>query len=378
MVDGTEHTYSVCVIPNKTATIGTGEQIDFSCTIITRETITCEIVLLTNCSPDGNIRYRWIPFDQVDISFEAINRPFFIGTSLDIMDVNTGVKQLEATVKNIGTPASTGTVPISWDDLWYELQLETGSGTLVESVLGLDLNGNGNILDSFSVTWYPNGDRQYDALINNGTHDIHAYSFMEGGLYSSLNRSYYIDGNPKLFQLGSEWHSLYIADNNYAIFGLGAVIQNHPSPNVELVIENEGAFPAIHASDFKINGAPTELNLTWLGPLQLASSAELWSDMAYIDPNTDFVIDQDEEMTFSCTFAAHEAKTSDVYFILNWSPDGNIRYLYVPFLEEVTFNLPEVSVVDSAILPRALGVYQLTATIQNTGAPAITGTMALD
>ncbi|MFX0206060.1 MAG: hypothetical protein ACFFDT_08730 [Candidatus Hodarchaeota archaeon] len=374
--DGTEHTYSICVVPNQASTIGTDDVIEFSCTIIARETKTCEVALLTNWSPDGNIRYRWVPFDQVDVSFEAINRPFFIGTFIDVMDVNTGVKQLEAKIKNIGVPATTGDVPISWEKHMYELPLAAGTGTLAEADASFDLNGDGDTLDSFDVTLYPNDGRLNDALINNGTHDIHAYSFIEEWLYDSTNRSYYIDGKPKLFQLGGETHSLYFANDNVALFGFDAVILKHPSPHFEVVIEHIGAFSGIRATDFKINGLHSDLNLTRSIPFT-TTSTELWSDMVYITPNNDFEIDQDEEVTISCTFTAHEAKICDIYLIMNWSPDDNIRYLYNPYLEEVTFNLPDFILDDSTLASSEPGVYQLTVTIKNIGAPATAGTVPI-
>ncbi|MFX0207658.1 MAG: hypothetical protein ACFFDT_16845, partial [Candidatus Hodarchaeota archaeon] len=162
--DGIERNYSLCVVPTQAA-IGTDEQIEFSCSIIARETKTCEVALLTNWSPDGIIRYRWVPFYQGDVSFEAINRPYFIGTSSDVMDVwdngiiNLGVKEFDATVKNIGAQATAGDVPISWEKIIYDLTLDDGVGILVENDVGQDLNGDGDTLDSFGVTWFHNDTR---------------------------------------------------------------------------------------------------------------------------------------------------------------------------------------------------------------------------
>ncbi|MFX1285867.1 MAG: hypothetical protein ACFFB5_19655 [Promethearchaeota archaeon] len=376
-VDGTESAYTICVVPNQAAAIGTDEAIEFSCTIIARETKSCEVALLANWSPDRNIRYRWVPFDQIDVSFEAINRPFFIDTSIDVIDVNTGVKQLEATIKNIGAPATTGDIPIAWERHIYEVALDAGTGTLLEAEASFDLNGDGDLLDSFDITLYPNDGCQYDALINNGTHDIHAYSTLEEWLYRSSNRSYYIDGKPKLFQLGSRTHSLYYTENDVALLGLDAVILKHPSPHFEVIIEHEGAFSSIRATDFEINDLPVKSNLTRAIQYKSPYSAELMSDMAYIVPNNEFEVNQDEEVTFSCTFTAHEAKICDIYLVMNWSPDSNIRYLYVPFLEEVTFNLPNFILDDSTLASSAPGEYQLTVAVKNNGAPATAGTVPI-
>ena len=57
------------------------------------------------------------------------------------------------------------------------------------------------------------------------------------------------------------------------------------------------------------------------------------------NPNQAFKIDSGEEVTFSCTFKAQESITCRVFLLMNWSPDGNLRYRpWVMFWEdEVTF-----------------------------------------
>lgn len=377
--DGFPNVFTAFIISNQAA-IGTDEQIEFSCTIISRETKTCPVYLLTNWSPNGINRYRWIPFNQADVSFEAINRPYFIGTDFDIIDVDTGIKQFGARVKNIGAPATAGDVPISWENIIYDLTLDDGTGTLIESDVGQDLNGDGDTLDSFDVTWFHNDTRNWDAVINDGVQDIHAYSLWEGPIGDRrVNRTYYINDESKVFTLGSETHTLLVADNDLAAFGLGnAQILHHPNTNFELVFEHEGAFSSLRATDFEINNQPVKLNHTW-NQLWYPYWEEIpWNDKVYIVPNNDLVIDQDEEVTFSCTLIAHGVITTDVYLILNWSPDGNIRYYSIPFIEEVTFNLPDLSHVSSSLSSTELGIYEFTATIRNDGAPATVGTMTLD
>ncbi|UCG01908.1 MAG: hypothetical protein JSW11_20190 [Candidatus Heimdallarchaeota archaeon] len=377
---GIERPYTAYVVPNQATEFGTDEQMEFSCTIVARETTTCEVALLTNWSPDGNIRYRWVPFDQVDVSFEAINRPYFIGTYLDILDVDTGVKEFKATVKNIGTQATAGDVPISWEKIIYDLPLDDGTGTLVENDVGQDLNGDGDTLDFFDVTWFHNDTRNWDAVVNDGVQDIHAYSFWEGPPEDRRElRTYYINEDPKLFKLGSETHSLLSADNDFAVFGLcDADILHHPNTNFELVFEHEGSFSSLRAIDFEINDEPVRINHTW-DQLWYPYWEEIpWNDKVYIVPNSDLIIDQDEEVTFSCTFIAHEAVTSDFYLLLNWSPDGNTRYHWIPIIEEVTFTLPDFSHVSSSLASTEPGVYQFTTTVRNDGAPATAGTMTMD
>ncbi|MFX1517926.1 MAG: hypothetical protein ACFFC6_16615 [Promethearchaeota archaeon] len=320
--DGTDHTYSICVVPNQAA-IETNEQIEFSCTIIAHETTACEVALLANWSPDGVIRYRWVPFYQADASFEAINRPYFITIESDLITVNAYTKQITSTVKNIGAPATTGNVPISWEDIMYDLPLDDGEGTLDESVVDSDLNGDGDKDDTFDVRWDPSADRPWDAMVDG----IHVYALRELP-FESVNRTYYLDGNSKLFKLGSETHTLYAASNDLASFGIGnAFIETHPCPNFAVIV-----LANVSASNFKINGMVVEADHMYSG-IQVWADGSIQNITGYYVPKQASKINTGEEVTFSGIFSSYETTTCDVYLMLNWSPDGNIRYFVNPLIE---------------------------------------------
>jgi hypothetical protein len=321
---------SIYVVP--TATINPGEETIFSCTLIAHEATTFDVVVILNWSPDGITRYHWVPVWD-SISLEAINRPHFVSVDSSFTQVIPGSKQFMVTVKNIGAPATTGTVPIAWEKATYDVELTDGVGILIESAVGFDLNGDDDIMDSFEVTWFHNDTRNWDAIVNDGVQDLHTYSLWEGPPENRReNRSYYLDGKPKLFQLGTETHFLVFADETVACFGLGeGIILQHPSPNFELVFEHRGTFSSIVASNMELNGSAIEINYTrevlWYPYWEDVT----WVDKFYIVPNQAIEINTGEIMTFSCTLTSDEDITSHLFLLVNWSPDENIRYHYIPF-----------------------------------------------
>lgn len=257
-----------------------------------------------------------------DVNFDLID--YFLENSSKQGNYNFNV-----TVQNTGDAATAGVVPISWENIMYSISLSDGTGTLEESAVDLDLNGDGDKTDDFGVTWFHNDTRQWDAVINDGLNDIYAYSLNEGSAENPISpRTYFINGKPKTFELGTETHTLYGANNDEAMFGLGdAKIVNHPSPNYEFLIDSK-----ISAADFKINGKTPEVNHTFTGFDWTAETKIEFT--AYIISELPFEIGAGEEVTFSCTFVAHENVTSVVYFIINWSYDGNTRRVWVPVFEE--------------------------------------------
>lgn len=286
-------------------------------------------------------------------NFDSIfSLPEFILLDSSLSSSKPGVYQFIATIQNIGGSATVGIVPISWEKIIYDITLDNGIGTLVESNVDLDLNGDGDTLDTFDVSWFHNDTRNWDAIINDGVQDIHAYSLWEGPPENrKMLRTYYINGEPKLIKLGSETHTLIFADKDSACFGLGdAAIRCHPSPNFELIFEHEGSYSKISATDFEINELSVEVNQTHEGVYHPYFSEDPWIDKVYMVPNYASEITLGEKVTFSCTFIAHESIISDIFLIMNWSPDGNIRYIYQPFGEGVSLescedNDPDVTII---------------------------------
>ncbi|MFW9856297.1 MAG: hypothetical protein ACFFFG_14690 [Candidatus Thorarchaeota archaeon] len=303
----------------------------------------------------------------------VVNQPDFTYVSSSLTNVEQGVYEFSVTVENIGDDATTSTVPISWEKMMYTLPMVSGSGTLDESAvdLDMDLNGDGDKVDTFSVTWFQNATRSSDATINNGTHDIHVYSLNEGTFGLGVNRTYYIKGRPKLFHLGSETHTLYTAGDTSAIFGLGdAKILQHPSPNFELAL-----YDKMEVTDLSINGNPVRVQHTWTG---IDSGRNL---STFIVPSVASGIAAGEQSTFSCKLYPGKTKSSEILLIMNWSPDGqSTRHIWVPYDQYdpvEAINRPYFLPIDSAITSVSTGVYQLEATTKNVGAPATTGTVPI-
>lgn len=301
----------------------------------------------------------------------VVSQPDFTHVSSSLTKVEQGVYEFSITVENIGDAATTSTVPISWEKMMYTLPMVSGSGTLDENAadLDMDLNGDGDKVDTFAVTWFQNATRNWDATINNGTHDIHVYGFTEGAFALPLNRTYHINGKPKLFRLGSEIHSLYYARDDAALFGFGdAKILLHPSPNFELAV-----YDNMEVADIKINGNPVDINHSWTG----LDTDRVQS--VYVVPNTASGIAAGEQSIFSCKLYPSQMKSSEILFIVNWSPDGHsTRRIWVPYDQYdpvEAINRPYFLPIDSAITSVGTGIYHLETTTKNVGAPATTGTV---
>ena len=271
---------------------------------------------------------------EAGTNFDAIfsfTSPDFILIDSSLSPSAPGVYQFAATIKNIGGSATTSNVPISWEKYVYGLPLVNGIGTLDESVADYDINGDGVKDDTFTVEWN-NTLRPWDAEIDGD----YVYAFSDHSENRGFNRTYSINGETKLFHLGSKMHSLYWANNIEAYFGFDAVILNHPSPNFELVV-----YSNVSVIDFQINSEFVELNHT-------TTNVEVWTDgiprvfTANVVP-TQAAIGTNEQIEFSCIIIARETKTCQVALLTNWSPDGNIRYRWIPFDQgDVSFEAPPI------------------------------------
>ncbi len=100
---------------------------------------------------------------------ESATEPDFTLIDTNITDVQpgSGVLHFSATVQNNGSaPATTGTVPISWEEVRLGIPLSGGIGTLNETTTNLDLNGDGDKNDAYSVSWVHNETRPWDANVD--------------------------------------------------------------------------------------------------------------------------------------------------------------------------------------------------------------------
>lgn len=234
----------------------------------------------------------------------------------------------------------------------------------------LDLNGDGDIQDSFEVTWFHNETRLWDAIIDGE----HGYAIFEGPP-DDMRRleTYYLEnGQPKLFQLGNKTHTLQRENKDYGLFGLECQgIVTHPSPNFELYYTTT----SLSAVDFKINEIPVIEDYVWSGRELYPPSGEMQSRV-YLVPDYSFQIDTGETITISCTLITHDAVTCDIALLMNWSPDGNTRKRWVPIYHQAfeTIIGPDFLLEDSSVTSIEPNIKQLSVTIKNHGHLATSGT----
>jgi hypothetical protein len=306
------------------------------------------------------------------------DEPDFALNDFNLTPVQQGVTEFTVKVQNNGTGiATSGVVPIAWEKFHYELPLTNGIGTLAESVVDLDLSGDGDKTDAFTITWFHNDTRQWDATIDDGVKEIHAYSLWEGPVEKPWsNQTHLINGQSKLFQLGTETHSLYFANNTVVILGLiDARIENHPSPCFVLELDS-----SITAIDFTIkvnDDDPRPVNVNYTSTREGLIGGNQRNSTLYIIADQAMVIDTEMEVEFSVTLIARENKTAFTGFALNWSPDNeNRKYSWVLVeaevpVEEVIY--PYFSVVNPSVTIGDNNVQHLTATIKNYGGIATKG-----
>jgi hypothetical protein len=282
---------------------------------------------------------------------EPINLPDLGFNGESFNTTKQGVYEFTTSIENTGDPATEGEVPISWEKYQYELQLIDGIGTLAESVVDYDIDGDGNKEDTFHVVWNDTI-RPWDAVIDG----VYAYALADHSENRGFNRTYYMDGEPKLFQLGNKKHVLYVADNNAAFLGFDAAIIKHPSPNFVLVI-----YSNVSITDYKIDGTSVEAEYTYVGVEDAIGGSKRNYTACVVETSE---IDTYEAREFSCTITAHQTIDCQLVVLMNWSPDGVTRYRWITLsklesLEKITTTPDENGVPGFSFLTALLILFPL-------------------
>jgi hypothetical protein len=326
-IGGSSSNITVYVIPNHAFEIDNRTQITFKGLLLMNKTKMTHLELSMNWSPDAKEKETWRLIDQ-EMPMEAVELPFFglDFVNLELKKINLCEIEFTGTIQNFGAPASTGIIMVPWEKTVVYMPLTGGEGTLDENIIDSDLNGDGDNADTFSVSWFHNETRQWDAKIDG----IHAYAVLEQD--PSLwwyNFSWYLNGKLKHFQLGNQTHVLYGASSGCAAFAFGDVsFLTHPSPNYQLYIatSNKSSLDKISVTNFKINGEPVTINHTWtMKDVDLEIGWILFYKI-YIIPNKASHIATGEKVTISGTFKANDAISFSAFSNINWSPDGNKRH----------------------------------------------------
>lgn len=247
--------------------------------------------------------------------FEEEVAPDFEQTSFNLTSLGNGVRRIEATIRNNGSaPTTTGAVPSSWEKVYFIMTLSDGEGVLNESIIDLDLDGNGEKTNIFDVRWDPIPTRPMDVTVN-GTH---VYS-----LYEEEGFNFSINGISKYFQLGSITHALLYASRDLAEFWLDVIHKYIPNPTIywHLSSWDFSTTEHVEVSDFQINGESVEVNLTH-DTKQFHSDGSGADERWYVIPNQTMEIGVGEEVNLSCVLTADRTVLIDLWLIISWSPDN--------------------------------------------------------
>lgn len=273
-----------------------------------------------------NIQVKDVPSNQN----KQLDIPDFSQESMNITG-GPGTYNFTATIQHSGIEATPGISPISWEKNFTSIGLEDGSGTLNESIEDLDLDGDGDKEDTFEIEWSHNNTRPYDATIVG----IHTYSIIDSVEDTLRVMSYSIAGKSKVFTLGNNKHVLYFCDGVTADFGFNIELSNIPSPSLALMVVNwvPSTNENLSVSNFQINREVVQLNNSKVEtgvPYPGSPSAVL---NLYTIPHSSLIIDTGELIEFSCTIDVYENTSAEFSVMVNWSPDGIVRYRYQWWLE---------------------------------------------
>jgi len=268
--------------------------------------------------------------------------PLFRLVSSEVQTVEGGINAT-LTFQNYGFNASSGSVWIPWEKLYYGMVLSGSppTGSISESLLTFDVNGDGDTLDVFPVRYVDNKTVEVDGVLAN------AMVPPENRIvYDSVGHYDIFEMNS--FKLGSKNHTVYRIYYNserqqaYVGFGLDTLFHYHPSPNILFVIEQVGAsidaIPKAEIVSLKLNGTPTQPEFSWTSSGFDESLGAWLAGKAYVFP-VGFLQSND---TFTVQLSIQgEPGSYAVYAILNWAPNEIHRYRYIVYDAcEAYFSIP--------------------------------------
>ncbi|MEM3727820.1 MAG: hypothetical protein QXF75_01300 [Candidatus Bathyarchaeia archaeon] len=250
-----------------------------------------------------------------------------------------GGANITLTFRNYGYSATSGTVWIPWEKVWYGIKLSghPPRGNISEAVLPFDVNGDGDIADVFTVGYIDN-----KTVLIEGT-PVYAMRFPEQ--MAPYDFGMYMIWERRDFTLGSKTHALYrvtyypAQNYGYAAFGLESFFRDHPSPNIEFVIER--------AAD-SIN-SPATAEITYMEINGVSIPYEFNRVFAALDDQQWFVenvyVYPLGSVANGTTFTVKLTITGDpaaylFHAIINWSPDASHLYrFYVWEAEDIPIGI---------------------------------------
>jgi len=194
----------------------------------------------------------------------TVDVPIFDLLSKESKSVEGGIN-MKFTFKNIGQPATAGTVFIPWNKVWCRVQLSGSppTGNLSEALLRFDVNGDGDMSDAFMIF----GDYADDR-------GVEIDGVWANAMFVSKGEDMHYVFEKNYFMLGSKNHTLYKVSYNqeyeygFADFGLDSFFLQHFSPNIEFVIEQSGASisstPTAQIVSMSLNGTLIPYDFNWI------------------------------------------------------------------------------------------------------------------
>jgi len=248
---------------------------------------------------------------------------------------------MEFTFNNTGYPATTGTVWVPWEKVSYDTPLvdDPPSGNINETLLELDVNGDDDKLDVFTVRYVNDIQAEVDSEIAN------AMRIPEQTFEYPWGRLDVMEKNS--FTIGAKTHALYAVRNTYAGFALDNFFHDHPSPNIEIVISQMVTSPrnasTAEVTSLKLNGDRVSYEFNWTNHEFNAETGQWRADNAYVYPLG--FIDTNEVFTVELSIRG-EPSSYKLYVILNWASDTLHRYRYlIDALLEIPFTIPAAPVI---------------------------------
>jgi len=254
--------------------------------------------------------------------------PLFELLDKEVTQFDGGVN-VTLTLRNYGNNATSGSVWIPWEKVWYGTPLSgvPPSGNITEALLPFDINGDGDTSDVFTVSYVDNKTVEVDGVTANSMFIPEQRIYYEGkGIYDVLEKN--------SFKLGSENHTVtrvrYLPeyDMGYAGFGLESFFRDHQSPNIEFNIDQKGtsinSTSAVEIISMELNGTLTSYEFNWTEPWldfdgQWYFSTVYVYSLGFLNSGTVFTV----RLSIRGEPGSYLLTT-----ILNWAPDNLHRYRY--------------------------------------------------
>ena len=260
----------------------------------------------------------------------TVEVPLFELLGKEVREVDGGM-DVTLTFRNYGFDATSGTVWIPWEKVWYSTELRGSppSGNITENLLQFDVNGDGDTADVFTVHYIDNKTVEVDGVTAHALFiPEQRIRYDEKGIYDVLEKN--------SFRLGLKNHTLdkvsYFPEYGYgyAGFGIDSFFRYHPSPNIEFVIEQVGesinSTSTAEIVGVKLNGASSPYEFNFISPW--LDGGQWYVDNAYVYPLG--FLNSNAVFTVQVSIRG-EPGSYLLNTILNWAPESLHRYRYFVF-----------------------------------------------